>query len=316
MSPQRGQRPRGAAPIRPATTTTRRAPAARPRRGGGRAHARQRGAHLRLPRLPAGSRGSRLLAAVMAIALTAALVGLVNGPWLRISTVQWTGAQYTPGTRLSAMLAPLRGTSLLAVDAGTVAAELATLPTVASAHVETRFPNGVAVQLTEKPPAVLWSTRTDRFVLSADGVVIAEVAPGAKLTSALAALPAIVDDRGISLDLAVGDRVAADDLATALELRAIDPAALGSRATSVNVSITDACGYALRPSPSGAWTAIFGTYELLAGDGRARTARIADQVAAVRTLFATEKESAVGWLDVRNPGKVYWRPAGRGGSAC
>lgn len=316
MSTQRGQRPRGAAPVRPTTTTTRRAPAARPRRGAGRAHARQRGAHLRLPRLPAGSFGGRLLATVLTLALTATMVALLNGPWLRIATVEWTGAHYTPSARLSAMLAPLHGTSLLTVNAGTVAAELASLPTVASAQVETRFPNGVAVQLTEKPPAVIWSTRTDRFVLSSDGVVIAEVAPGSRLTKALAALPAIVDDRGVSLDLAVGDRVAMDDLSTALELGAINPAALGSKAVSVEVSITDACGYALRPSPSGAWTAIFGTYELQAGESQARTARIADQVAAVRTLFATEKESGVGWLDVRNPGKVYWRPAGRGGAAC
>jgi hypothetical protein len=37
-------------------------------------------------------------------------------------------------------------------------------------------------------------------------------------------------------------------------------------------------------------------------------ARIERQVGGVRTLFAEEPETTIGWLDVRNPGRVYWRP--------
>ncbi len=31
---------------------------------------------------------------------------------------------------------------------------------------------------------------------------------------------------------------------------------------------------------------------------------------AVRTLFAEEPEDGIGWVDVRNPGKVYFRAKG------
>jgi hypothetical protein len=51
--------------------------------------------------------------------------------------------------------------------------------------------------------------------------------------------------------------------------------------------------------------------------GDASPADIDAQVAAVRTLFAAHRENTIGWVDVRNPGKVYWRPNGPGGSnAC
>jgi len=38
--------------------------------------------------------------------------------------------------------------------------------------------------------------------------------------------------------------------------------------------------------------------------------RLERQVAAVRTLFAAHAEDEVGWVDVRNPGKVYFRAKG------
>ncbi len=314
MKVKRAPTARGAAPAVPdrARPPRSRPPAARPRRGSG-PHARRRGPHLRVPRLRGGTTGGRILASLLAVGLAAALLMLVDGPWLRVSTVAWTGAHYTSDQRIGALLDPLRGTSLLAVDAGAVAERLSALPAVASARVETRFPSGLSVQLAEKAPAFVWTTRAAHLVVAADGTVIGVEPLSGPLPKSLASLPGIVDERGASLAIAAGDRIPADALATALELRAIVPAALGSSARSVGVSIDDVCGYLLRPRPSGTWTAVFGSYELEAGDAQARAARIADQVAAVRTLFANERESSVGWLDARNPGKVYWRPNGRGG---
>jgi hypothetical protein len=39
-------------------------------------------------------------------------------------------------------------------------------------------------------------------------------------------------------------------------------------------------------------------------------ARLERQVTAVRTLFASRPEAEIGWVDVRNPGKVYFRAKG------
>ena len=39
-------------------------------------------------------------------------------------------------------------------------------------------------------------------------------------------------------------------------------------------------------------------------------ARLESQVTAVRTLFASRPEAGIGWVDVRNPGKVYFRAKG------
>ena len=48
-----------------------------------------------------------------------------------------------------------------------------------------------------------------------------------------------------------------------------------------------------------------------AGDRDARpTHRLDRQIAAVRTLFAAHPEDEVGWVDARNPGKVYFRAKG------
>ena len=38
--------------------------------------------------------------------------------------------------------------------------------------------------------------------------------------------------------------------------------------------------------------------------------RLERQITAVRTLFSTRAEAEIGWVDARNPGKVYFRAKG------
>jgi hypothetical protein len=65
----------------------------------------------------------------------------------------------------------------------------------------------------------------------------------------------------------------------------------------------------LLESPSPPWRAALGFYQLDPADSvTAADARLEQQLAAIRTLFAQRQEWAVSWLDVRNPGKVYWAP--------
>ncbi len=287
--------------------------ASRGRRGGA-AHARRGGLHVRIPRGPRLLDGGRLLALAAALAVTAALLGGVTGPWLRVTSIETDGARYTLPDRLAAVLNPTRGTSLLTVDVTALAAELTALPTVASANVETAFPNGLRIQLDEKSPVLIWQTLARRLLVAADGVVIGDLAAGA-LPAPLAALPLVDDRRPGSWDLGTGDRIPADELATAQALEGIEPAALGSAATALGVRLDELCGYSISPLPSETWRATFGLYSV-GSDAQAIADQIVRQVAAVRTLFAVHPESTVGWVDARNPGRVYWRPKGQGDGTC
>jgi hypothetical protein len=254
------------------------------------------------------------VATVLAIACAGALLFLVNGPWLRVTSIAWAGVRYTSDDRLTTVLDPVRGESLLTVDAGALARQLEALPAVASAQVQTRFPDGVAVDLVEKAPAFIWRTSAVQLVVADDGIVFGEVPLTATLPKELGSLPFVDDRRVVSRNLIIGDRIPAGDMAIALRLEGLDPAALGSTSAGLSVRLDDVCGYSLRPRTNGSWQAILGSYALQEGDEAAIAARISDQAAAVRTLFATHKENTVGWVDARNPGKVYWRPNGPGGS--
>jgi hypothetical protein len=88
---------------------------------------------------------------------------------------------------------------------------------------------------------------------------------------------------------------------------------MGSRATGVRVEIRDGCGYVLLPRSGASWEVALG-YLGATADGSVTPPTIEAQVAAVRTLFAAHPERAVRWVDARNPGKVYWRANGPGGS--
>jgi len=313
-----GTAPRGAVPAepaRPAKPAKKARGATQVRRRGGGAHARRPGLRIGAPgqvRIPAAG---RLVALLIAAGLAAGLVMLVNGPWLRVSSVAWAGSRYVSASDVSPILDPLMGTSLLLLDESSLAARLAELPGVASASVEPRFPDGLAVQLSERTPAMLWQTSRARLIVDAGGLVFGEIPLGVAIPRELARLPVVDDRRAASRTLTTGDRIPETERVAALQLGTIDPRLAGSSATSLRVAIDDRCGYLIAPG-SGGWSAALGFH----GDGVSGTLddapTIDAQVAALRTLFATHPERSVGWVDVRNPGKVYWRPSESGSDTC
>jgi cell division septal protein FtsQ len=240
--------------------------------------------------------------------LVGALLALINGPWLRVANVAWAGQRYTPGTQLQRVLASLDGSALLTVDATAVAAELEQLPAVARATVDAVLPDTVRVRIVEKKAAFVWQTSAVRLIGVADGTLIGQVALKADLPADLAALPFIDDRRVASRNIIVGDRIDAAILAAALRLSRVEPAALGSSTTDLDLRLTDDDGFLL-VSRAPAWLADFGLYpDADAGDSTTLDARIEAQVGAVRTLFSFEPEGTVGWVDARDPRRVYWRP--------
>ena len=281
---------------------------ARPRRKSS-SHARRPGKPLRRrvgrPRLRGGG---RILALLLFTATIAGLVAAAYGPWMRVTALGHTGDVYTPADRVQGIMDDYRGVPILAVDRAALRDRLAALPTVADARVELRLPGELQVAITEKPPAFLWRTQRAVLVGARDGTIITELPLTGVLPDGLRRLPSVEDERFVSRLLAAGDVVPPAELRVANRLTALDPRLIGSRASALAVRVDYQRGFELE-SVQPAWTAALGFYQLdPREDEAAADARLEQQLAAIRTLFATRPERNVSWLDASNPGKVYWTP--------
>jgi hypothetical protein len=258
-------------------------------------------------RLPSWARAGALLGA---IAATAALGALINGPWLRVTDVAFAGQAYTAASDLDAVLSEQRGTSVLAVDTAAIRARLEGLPAVGEVTVRATLLGRIEATVVEREAAFVWKTASGRYVGALDGMIFATVPDEAALPAELAPLPQILDERFVARLISVGDVIPAGVIGTALRLVEIDPAALGSAAGEVSVRLDDEYGFRL-VSATPVWQVALGSYGTDPTETEAEASdRLDAQVAAVRTLFATRAEAEIGWVDVRNPGKVYFRAKG------
>ena len=252
----------------------------------------------------------RLIAGVGALAAAAGLVALLNGPWLRVHGVSWVGAQYTDARELASLLDGQEGASILAVDTRAIGARIRQLPAVAEATVTASLTGQVEATLVEREVAIVWETRSARLLGSMEGMIFALIRGDAALTGDLAAAPRVTDERRSARLLTVGDAIPPALLDATMRILAIDPVTLGSRAERLTVRIDDEYGFRLA-STEPEWEIAFGVYgtdpRVTSAEAAARLER---QVTAVRTLFAEEAEDEIGWVDVRNPGKVYFRAKG------
>lgn len=258
-------------------------------------------------RLPSLGRSLALLAT---IASAAALVALFEGPWLRVTEVAFAGNEHTDAEVVNEILDAQLGTSLLAVQGREVAAALEDLPAVARAEVTAVTSGRLEARLIEHEPAFVWQTRSRRFLGAADGTIFASFGHGETLPAGLEEVPLVRDERWAGRLIRVGDVLPEPMVATALMVVAVDPAALGSSSADLSLRLDDVFGFRL-VSGDRQWEIALGTY---GSDGsRSATeaaAQLDRQVAAVRTLFAQRPEADIGWVDVRNPGKVYFRAKG------
>lgn len=285
-------------PRRPLRALTSRRGAARPGVPLGRRIA------ARLPSL------ARIAAVLGAAAAAGALVALLGGPWLRVSDVAYGGQRYTAADDLDRILADARGQSVLAVDTAAIRARIERLPAVASASVRATVFGELQATVREHEAAFVWHTASSRFLGASDGTVFAEVGTNEALSADVAGLPQIRDERFVARLITVGDVIDASVLETALRVVAIDPATLGSAATYLTLRLDDEFGFRL-VSQAPAWEVALGAYGTDPTETSAdAAARLDRQVAAVRTLFAERSEADIGWVDVRNPGKVYFRAKG------
>jgi cell division protein FtsQ len=291
----------------------------RPARGRGatRASARPRRRGAQRPGVPLRQRLAgrlpsirRLLAALGAAAAVAGLVALVNGPWLSVRAVTWEGGVYTPAADVEEVLDDARGLGILAVDTRALRDKLETLPSVAEAAVTASLTGELRAAVVEPEAAAVWSTEGGLLLASANGTVFGALPAGADLPEGLADVPIVRDERASAAHLGTGDVIPAAILELALRVVAIDPATLGSVTTGLSVRVDDEFGFRLVSDEPG-WEVALGVYGTDPRETSAEAAaRLERQVTAVRTLFATERETDIGWVDVRNPGKVYFRAKG------
>jgi cell division septal protein FtsQ len=252
----------------------------------------------------------RVLAGVGAVAVAAGLVTLLSGPWLRVTDVSWSGETFTAPRDLERVVGGRRGANLLALDTRVLRDQLAALPAVAEATINATLPGRLDVTIVEREVAFVWQTSSARLLGAADGTVFAALRRDEALAPELATMPRVVDQRTTARLMTVGDRIPDDVLRTALRLADLDPAALGSQTTALGVQLDDEFGFRL-VAPDMGWELALGPFGIdpteTAADAAARLER---QVTAVRTLFASRAEAEIGWVDARNPGKVYFRAKG------
>jgi hypothetical protein len=251
-----------------------------------------------------------VLATLGAVASAAVLVALLNGPWLRVSQVAFAGQHYTDAGELAAVLEQHRGASLLAVDTTALRERLERIPSVAEATVSASLTGSVEAIVVEPEPGFVWQTAAARFIGASDGTVFAGQPLEAEPDPELASLPHVTDGRFAARLISVGDVLPEALLHTAMRIADIDPAALGSDAGNLAIRLDDEYGFRL-VSAEPAWELALGVYGLDPRETLAQAdARLEQQITAVRTLFATQREGDIGWVDVRNPGKVYFRAKG------
>ena len=293
-------------PKRPARTARRAAP-----RGAARSRGAQRpGKPLRRrisARMPTLARFGAVLGAVAA---TGALVALLNGPWLRVTEVAFAGQRYTATSDLDRILDEQRGTSVLAVDTAAIRTRIERLPAVGEVTVNASLLGRIEAVVVERDAAFVWQTASGRYLGAADGTIFAVLGDDEAVPAEVQPLPLVRDERFVARLVTVGDVIPSGIVGTALRLVEIDPAALGSTAWALSLTLDDEYGFRL-VSAAPAWQVALGPYGLDPTETEAEAAiRLDAQVAAVRTLFATRTEAEIGWVDVRNPGKVYFRAKG------
>lgn len=303
LKPQRSPSRRPPRPTRTARRPVRRgAAASRGAQRPGKPLRRRIGA-----RLPSLARFGAVLGAVAAMG---ALVALLNGPWLRVTEVAFAGQRYTAASDLDRILAEARGTSVLAVDTAAIRTRIDRLPAVGEVAISASLLGRIEATVVEHTAAFVWQTAAGRYLGAADGTIFAVLGDDEAVPQDVDPLPLVRDERFVARLITVGDIIPAGVVGTALRLVDVDPAALGSTASALSLTLDDEYGFRL-VSAAPEWQVALGPYGLDPTETDAEAAiRLDAQVASVRTLFATRAEAEIGWVDVRNPGKVYFRAKG------
>ena len=135
-----------------------------------------------------GRKRLKIVAGIVGIVVLAALVvGLTRSPLLAVRHVKVIGDAHTPRASVLAVTALDRHPQMIDLSSGRLRHELMTLPWVASANIQRRWPATVEIRLLERVPvAQVAGARGQPAIVDRDGRVLASgPAPGAGALPAL-----------------------------------------------------------------------------------------------------------------------------------
>lgn len=270
--------PAGRRPVGPAVSRQggrSRSPAARPTRDAARPASTGR----RWPRILGRFRLTppRAAALLAFLACVGSFYGLSTTSAFTLARTEVPTLRWTTREALDGALATAAGTNLFEVRTAPIENRLKTLPAVADAHVRVSLPDTLVVEVVEREPILVWAVGETRFLVDREGVIFAVLAKG---SSPSRDLTVIADSRPTSAVLGIGSSIDPVDLDAATRLGSLTPADVGSTATSLVITVTEANGFVAATVPP-SWVAVFGLYT----PTLRTTAMIPGQVRLLRSLL-------------------------------
>lgn len=209
-----------------------------------------------------GSGRIRAAGAALTLACALAIGWLIGSPDFRLDQqrIEISGLAYTDAAavRSTIGLAAEDRPNLFRLRTDQMARLLAGLPAVERAEVRAVLPDRLVIEVDERAPVMVVQRDGSGFLVDHEGVVLDALAMG---QAPAVALPEIDDQRtgALAPALVVGQTLYEIDLAAMLQLGALTPAAIGSAAISLSVSVDNGDGYVVSAQPAG-WRAVFGHY--------------------------------------------------------
>src|SRR4051812_33678719 len=147
------------------------------------------------------SRTSAIVALLLLVAAAGAYVAARETPLFAVQAVDVRGASPDTARAVREVLAPVEGRNLLALDAGSLAARVARVPTVAHAELDRAFPHTLVVYVREERPAAVVRRGAEAWLVASTGRVLDRATRGVQPRLARIWVPK-------RTALALGERVA------------------------------------------------------------------------------------------------------------
>ncbi|TAK00492.1 MAG: FtsQ-type POTRA domain-containing protein [Chloroflexota bacterium] len=242
----------------------------------------------RLPRFTPARAG-----AVLGIVATlGAVYGLAATTAFSYTRAEIPDLRWTSRAAVESAIGIPTGTNLFRITVEPLEDRIAALPGVAEARVRVSLPDTLVVEIDEREAILAWAVGEARFLVDVDGVLFAQSEAAA---AAAASLPVIDDSRAEAAAFGVGDRLDPVTLDAARRLGALVPDDIGSTASRLLVTVSDATGFVVGTSPE-SWLAVFGLYTPSARS----PSIIPGQVRLLRSLLAG-RESTVAQVILSDP---------------
>ncbi len=248
----------------------------------------RRGARLG-DRLHAAWATGQLAALLLALACGVAIALFLGSDLLTVRRLDLGGAILTTPQQV-ADAGGVQGHNIFTVDTQGIAERLIALPTIREAEVRSELPDRLVVRLVERQPATIWQAGDSRFLIDADGFVLA-VNPADEVARGLPQLVARDGDAPT-----VGKPIAPEIVAATLMI-ARDASTYGVTVSGIDYS--PASGLTIL-TPGGAQATA--ARRILLGP----PTRLAEKLAASGEVIRTEQNWTI--LDVTDPERPFFPP--------